>query len=73
MLFILALEAFMLSSLWPSFHFCICAAFDKGFSMEGVKDFKGRISKTSYVGFSPVSPMSLCPREFRTRGEVLRI
>lgn len=37
MQFLLAWEAFMLSGLWPSFHFCMCVASDKGLSTRDEK------------------------------------
>lgn len=72
MQFLLAWEAFMLSRLWPSFHFCMCVASDKGLSTEGWKTMRRKlIWKLS--GLIQVLLRSRCPHEFRTRREILTV
>lgn len=60
MQFLLALGACMLSSLWPSFHFCICAASDHGLGTAGGKTVRRKlIKKATWVDHSSAQkPMS---------------
>lgn len=72
MQFLLVWGAFMLSSLWPSFHFCICAASDKGWSTEGWKTMRRKLVKEA-TWVDQVLGRSLCAHEFRTRREILTV
>lgn len=62
----------MLSSLWPSFHFCICAASDHGLGTAGGKTVSRKLIKKLHE-LIIVLLRNLCPPEFRTRREILTV